>query len=252
MTAATAFEHMSSHAEREHLSRARSASRRRFPGAAASSAASRQRIAVAVDQIASGRPIVLLDTTTSEDHSAYLVAAAKFVTPDLVAFLVRHSSGLLCAPMAAEICDRLELPAMVRMNENQHRAPFTVSFDARARIGTGISATDRSHTIALLADPATTGDDLSRPGHILGLRAHPEGVLGRARYTEAAVDLAGLAGLPPVGVMGTIVNDDGSTITRAEVTRFAALHDLPMLTIGDLVAHRHNERRQLRLGSRSA
>src|SRR5688500_11752123 len=102
MTTATAFEPMSSHAERGHLSTARSASRRRFPGAAASPAASRQRIAVAVDQIASGRPIVLLDTTTSEDHSAYLVAAAEFGTPDLVAFLVRHSSGLLCAPMAAE------------------------------------------------------------------------------------------------------------------------------------------------------
>lgn len=193
----------------------------------------------AVADIAAGRPVVVVDGEDRENEGD-LIFAAEFATPDLMAFVVRYSSGFVCVAMPEADAGRLGLPPMYALNEDQRETAYTVTVDARFGISTGISAHDRARTVALLADPATTPADLARPGHIVPLRAKPGGVLRRAGHTEAAVDLATLAGVRPVGVLVEVVSErDPSGMARAEELReFADRHHLSMVSIADLIAYR--------------
>jgi 3,4-dihydroxy 2-butanone 4-phosphate synthase/GTP cyclohydrolase II len=199
-------------------------------------------IETALLEIAAGRPVVVVDDEDRENEGD-IIFAAEHATRELLAFTIRYSSGVICAPMDDERADALELPPMTAVNEDRKGTAFTVSVDAREGVSTGISAADRAHTIGLLADPATRAADLTRPGHVFPLRARPGGVLERAGHTEAAVDLARLAGLTPVGVLVEIVNDDGSMARLPELRVFAARHGLALISIADLIAYRTAHRR---------
>lgn len=198
----------------------------------------------AVAQIAAGRPVVVVDDEDRENEGD-LIFAAQLATPQLLAFTIRHTSGFICVPLAGEDCDRLELPPMYHTNQDRRGTAYTVTVDAREGIGTGISAADRARTIRLLADPATGAADLARPGHVVPLRARPGGVLRRAGHTEAAVDLAVLAGLRPAGALCELVNDDGTMMRRPDLERFCTAHDLPLLAIADLIAYRRRHEKQV-------
>ncbi len=189
----------------------------------------------AVDEIALGRPVVVVDDEDRENEGD-LTFAAGLATPELMALLVRHTSGYVCAPAAPEILDRLELPLMVPDNQDSLRTAYTVSIDAASGVGTGISAADRARTVRVLADPTAQPTDLIRPGHILPLRAVPGGVRQRPGHTEATVELVRLAGLPPVGVIGELMNDDGTLMTGPGLREFADRHDFAMISIADLVS----------------
>ncbi|MBB6172483.1 3,4-dihydroxy 2-butanone 4-phosphate synthase/GTP cyclohydrolase II [Nocardiopsis mwathae] len=193
-------------------------------------------ITAAVADIAAGRPVLVVDDEDRENEGD-LIFAAEAATPELLAFMIRHSSGVVCVPMAGEDVDRLDLPPMVRVNEESMRTAYTVSVDARAGVTTGISAADRAHTIRLLADARSTAGDFVRPGHIFPLRARPGGVLVRRGHTEAAVDLARLAGLRPAGVIAEVVNDDGTMARLPRLREFADEHGLKLVSIEQLVAH---------------
>ncbi|TCC54068.1 3,4-dihydroxy-2-butanone-4-phosphate synthase [Kribbella capetownensis] len=188
----------------------------------------------AVDQLALGRPVVVVDDEDRENEGD-LTFAASLATPELMALLVRHTSGYVCAPAAPEVLDRLELPLMVPDNQDSLRTAYTVSVDASSGVGTGISAADRARTVRVLADPVARPTDLIRPGHILPLRAVAGGVRQRPGHTEATVELVRLAGLPPVGVIGELMNDDGTLMTGADLRAFADTHDFAMISIADLV-----------------
>jgi 3,4-dihydroxy 2-butanone 4-phosphate synthase/GTP cyclohydrolase II len=194
-------------------------------------------IETALLEIAAGRPVVVVDDEDRENEGD-IIFAAEHATRELLAFTIRYSSGVVCASMRDDLADTLELPPMTAVNEDRKGTAFTVSVDAREGVSTGISAADRAHTIALLADPATRAADLSRPGHVFPLRARPGGVLERPGHTEAAVDLSRLAGLSPVGVLVEIVNDDGSMARLPELRVFAARHGLALISIADLIAYR--------------
>jgi 3,4-dihydroxy 2-butanone 4-phosphate synthase / GTP cyclohydrolase II len=191
----------------------------------------------AVADIAAGKAVVVVDDADRENEGD-LVAAASKATPQLIAFMVRHTSGVICAPMEGKTLDRLGLPPMTVRNEDRKQTAYTVSVDARNGITTGISAADRAHTVRALADSATEPYELTRPGHVFPLRAVDGGVLRRTGHTEAAVDLARLAGLTPAGVISEIVNDDGSMARVPALQEFAKTHGLAMVTIADLVAYR--------------
>ncbi|ONH34587.1 bifunctional 3,4-dihydroxy-2-butanone-4-phosphate synthase/GTP cyclohydrolase II [Protofrankia sp. BMG5.30] len=191
----------------------------------------------AVAQIAAGRPVVVVDDADRENEGDLIFAAEK-ATPELLAFMIRYTSGVVCVPMDGADLDRLELDQMVPHNTERMGTAFTVSVDARAGVTTGISAADRALTIRLLADPATTIADITKPGHVFPLRAKVGGVLRRPGHTEAAVDLARLAGLRPAGAICEIVNDDGSMARLPELTQFAEEHGLLLISIADLVAYR--------------
>jgi 3,4-dihydroxy 2-butanone 4-phosphate synthase/GTP cyclohydrolase II len=195
------------------------------------------RVETAIAEIAAGRPVVVVDDEDRENEGD-IIFAAVHATPELLAFTVRYSSGVICAPMTAERADALDLPLMTAVNEDYHGTAFTVSVDAREGVTTGISAADRAHTIRLLAGEKTTAGDLTRPGHVFPLRAKPGGVLQRPGHTEAAVDLARLAGLPPVGVLVEIVNDDGTMARLPDLLPFCARHGLAIIAIADLIAYR--------------
>jgi 3,4-dihydroxy 2-butanone 4-phosphate synthase/GTP cyclohydrolase II len=198
-----------------------------------------ERVAAAVADIAAGRAVVVVDDEDRENEGD-LIFAAERATPALVAFTVRHSSGYLCTPLAGADCDRLALPPMHHVNQDPRRTAYTVTVDARSGVTTGISARDRARTIRLLAEPGSVAADFTRPGHVIPLRAVPGGVLRRPGHTEAAVDLAVLAGLRPAGVLAEVVSqrDPGGMARGAELREFAAGHGLMMLSIGDLVAYR--------------
>ncbi|HVX44250.1 MAG TPA: bifunctional 3,4-dihydroxy-2-butanone-4-phosphate synthase/GTP cyclohydrolase II [Mycobacteriales bacterium] len=196
----------------------------------------------AIAAIAAGRPVVVADDADRENEGD-LIFAAEFASPGLMGFAVRHTSGVLCAALPGADCDRLGLPPMVADNQDRKGTAFTVSVDAAEGITTGISAAERAHTVRLLADPEATAADLSRPGHIFPLRAAEGGVLQRRGHTEAAVDLARLAGAHPVGVLSELVNDDGSMMRMPELEAFAAEHDLVLITVADLVEYRMNRDR---------
>jgi 3,4-dihydroxy 2-butanone 4-phosphate synthase/GTP cyclohydrolase II len=193
----------------------------------------------AVADIAAGKAIVVIDDEDRENEGDLIFAAEK-ATPELVAFMVRYTSGYICVPITEANADRLDLPPMFRVNQDRRGTAYTVTVDAREGISTGISASDRAHTIRLLADPATTSADLSRPGHIVPLRARDGGVLRRPGHTEAAVDLARLAGLAPAGVLCEVVSEkDPSGMARADELRtFADEHGLALISIADLIAYR--------------
>lgn len=199
----------------------------------------------AVSQIAAGRPVVVVDDEDRENEGD-LVFAAELATPELLAFLVRYTSGYVCVPMTAADCDRLDLPPMYHTNQDPRGTAYRVTVDARG-VGTGISATDRARTVKLLADPASRPTDFSRPGHVVPLLAREGGVLRRPGHTEAAVDLARMAGLRPVGVLSEIVSqrDEVDMARRDELEEFAAEHDLALVTIADLIAYRRRHERQV-------
>jgi 3,4-dihydroxy 2-butanone 4-phosphate synthase/GTP cyclohydrolase II len=195
----------------------------------------------AVAALAAGRMIVVTDAPDRENEGD-LVLAADLVTDEHMAFLVRHTTGIVCTPMTAAHADALRLPPMVADNTDTHGTAFTVSVDV-AGTGTGVSAADRARTARALADPNLRPDQLRRPGHVFPLRARDGGVLVRAGHTEAAVDLLTAAGLSGVAVISELVADDGSMRRGADLKRFARQHELPMLAIADLVRHRRTTER---------
>ncbi|WP_306361205.1 bifunctional 3,4-dihydroxy-2-butanone-4-phosphate synthase/GTP cyclohydrolase II [Nocardia sp. CC227C] len=194
-------------------------------------------IANAVAALARGDMVLVVDDEDRENEGD-LVLAAEHATPERIAFLVRHTSGLLCVPMTGADLDRLRLPPMTAVNQDPKGTAYAVAVDAAAGVSTGISAADRAHTMRLLADPRTTPEQLTRPGHVLPLRANPRGVLGRPGHTEAAVDLLRLAGMRPAGVIAEVVNDDGSMARLPQLLTLAHAHQLPIISIADLIAHR--------------
>jgi 3,4-dihydroxy 2-butanone 4-phosphate synthase/GTP cyclohydrolase II len=196
----------------------------------------------AIDAIARGEAVVVVDDANRENEGDLIIAAEK-TTPDTMAFMVRHTSGVICMPLEGTRLDELQLPMMVAENTTAYRTAFTVSVDAKRGTTTGISAADRTTTVHALIDPQTRPDDLARPGHIFPLRYREGGVLKRAGHTEAAVDLARLAGLSPAGVLAEVVNDDGTMSRLPELERFAAEHGLAMISIADLIRYRrHREK----------
>ncbi|EIV96418.1 bifunctional 3,4-dihydroxy-2-butanone-4-phosphate synthase/GTP cyclohydrolase II [Frankia sp. QA3] len=198
----------------------------------------------AIAAIAAGQPLVVVDDADRENEGD-LIFAAQAATPELVAFMTRYTSGVICVPMDAADTDRLELDQMVPHNTERMGTAFTITVDAREGVSTGISAADRAHTIRLLADPDTVPGDLSRPGHIFPLRAKDGGVLRRPGHTEAAVDLARLAGLRPAGTICEIVNDDGTMARLPELAAFAREHGLLLISIADLIAYRRRTEKQV-------
>ncbi|WP_010468798.1 bifunctional 3,4-dihydroxy-2-butanone-4-phosphate synthase/GTP cyclohydrolase II [Streptomyces somaliensis] len=193
----------------------------------------------AVRDIAAGRPVVVVDDEDRENEGDLVVAAEK-ATPEIVAFMMSECRGLICAPMEGEELDRLGLPQMVEDNTESMRTAFTVSVDAAPAHGvtTGISAADRATTLQLLASGTAEPSDLVRPGHVFPLRARPGGVLARDGHTEAAVDLARLAGLRPAGAIVEIAGEDGVMLRLPELVPFARKHGLTIISIEDLIAHR--------------
>ena len=198
----------------------------------------------AVAAIAAGRAVVVVDDEDRENEGD-LIFAANRATPDLVGFMVRHTSGFICVAMTGLDLDRLGLPPMTRVNEDRKGTAYAVSVDARDVAATGISATDRARTIKVLSDSATEPWELTRPGHVMPLRAAEGGVLRRAGHTEAAVDLARLAGLSPSGALCELVNDDGSMMRAPACRAFADAHGLPMISIADLIAYIRRTERQV-------
>ena len=190
-----------------------------------------------LDAIRAGELVVVTDDTDRENEGDLVFAADK-VTPELVNFMATHGRGLICVPVTEERADALGLQRMVSQNKESHRTDFTVSVDATHGITTGISAHDRSATIAILADPTARPEQLVQPGHIFPLRAKAGGVLRRAGHTEAAVDLARMAGLNPAGVLCEILNADGTMARLPELLQFKAQHGLKMCSIADLIAYR--------------
>jgi 3,4-dihydroxy 2-butanone 4-phosphate synthase/GTP cyclohydrolase II len=191
----------------------------------------------AVAAIGRGEIVVVVDDEDRENEGD-LIMAAEAATPEKIAFFVRHTSGVICAPLTGERLDELDIPLMVRENTESHRTAFTYSVDYVHGTSTGISASDRSATLRALTDPATTPADLARPGHIFPLRYAEGGVLKRAGHTEAAVDLARMAGLYPAGVLCEIVNDDGTMARVPDLVEFCAEHGLLLISIAQLIKYR--------------
>ena len=190
--------------------------------------------------IRAGKLVVVTDDADRENEGDLVLAAEK-VTPEAVNFMAMHGRGLICVPVTEERADQLQLQRMVTRNRESHRTDFTVSVDATHGISTGISAHDRSRTIAILADPASQPSDLVQPGHIFPLRAKAGGVLRRAGHTEASVDLARMAGLSPAGVLCEILNADGTMARLPELIQFKEQHGLKMCSIADLIAYRRTQ-----------
>ncbi len=191
----------------------------------------------AVEAIARGEIVVVVDDEDRENEGD-LIMAAEHATPEKIAFFVRHTSGLICVPMTGERLDELDIPLMVSHNTEAQRTAFTYSVDVRHGTSTGISAADRAATIQSLIDPATRPADLARPGHIFPLRYSEGGVLKRAGHTEAAVDLARMAGLYPAGVLCELVMDDGTMARVPDLLEFSREHGLKMISIAELIRYR--------------
>jgi 3,4-dihydroxy 2-butanone 4-phosphate synthase/GTP cyclohydrolase II len=198
----------------------------------------------ALADIAAGKAVVVVDDEDRENEGDLIFAAEKATTA-LLAFTIRYTSGVICAPITEAEADRLDLPPMYHTNQDRKGTAYTVSVDAREGVTTGISAAERAHTLRLLGSPLTAADHLSRPGHVFPLRAKDGGVLRRAGHTEAAVDLARLAGLHPAGVVCEIVNDDGTMARLPQLMTFAAAHGLTLITIAELIAYRRRTEKQV-------
>jgi 3,4-dihydroxy 2-butanone 4-phosphate synthase/GTP cyclohydrolase II len=191
----------------------------------------------AIQDIREGKAVVVVDDENRENEGDLIFAASR-ATPELCTFTIRHTSGMICVAMEGRELDRLGLPLMVFHNKERMRTAYTITVDARDGVSTGISAADRAKTIRTLADSATEPNELVRPGHIFPLRYHEGGVLARRGHTEAAVDLARLAGLSPAGALAEVVNDDGTMARLPELRRFADEHDLALVSIEQLVDYR--------------
>ena len=194
----------------------------------------------ALDALRAGKPILVADDENRENEGD-AVMAAEFATPEWIAWMIRRTSGYLCAPMTEQIANRLDLPLMAKSNQDRLRTQYTISVDVAAGTTTGISAGDRALTLQALADPATEPGDLIRPGHIIPLRAHHEGVLARPGHTEATVDLLKLAGLNPVGVIGEMTETDGTMTRLPRLLEIGAEEGIPVITIAQLVEYRQGE-----------
>jgi len=199
----------------------------------------------AIAAIERGEFVIVVDDADRENEGD-LIMAAERVTPEAMAFMIRHTSGVICLPLEGDRCDALQLPLMVANNTEAQRTAFTVSVDARTGTSTGISAADRATTVHALIDPGTRPEDLARPGHIFPLRYREGGVLKRAGHTEAAVDLARLSGGYPSGVLAEVTNDDGTMARLPELERFAAEHDLQVISIADLIRFRRHREKLVR------
>jgi 3,4-dihydroxy 2-butanone 4-phosphate synthase / GTP cyclohydrolase II len=202
------------------------------------------RVEDAIQDIRNGKMVIVADDEDRENEGDFVCAAAA-ITPELVNFMTVHGRGLICVTLTGERADALALPPMTDRNTDPHGTAFTVSVDAAPRFGvtTGISASDRATTIRLMTEESTRPDDLRRPGHVFPLRAVPGGVLRRVGQTEASVDLARLAGLPPVGVICEILNADGTMARRPELETIAKQHGIRFITVAQLVSHRLSKER---------
>jgi len=202
-------------------------------------------------ELRAGRMVIVVDDEDRENEGD-LIIAAEHTTAEAVAFMIRHTSGIICVPMEEAALARLELPQMVPVNSESQRTAFTVSVDLRAGTTTGVSSVDRAATIRGLASPSASPADFARPGHIFPLRARRGGVLVRAGHTEAAVDLCRLAGLTTIGVLCEVMNDDGTMARRPQLQEFARAHGLKIGTIADLIRHRlRTERTVVRISEQS-
>ena len=191
----------------------------------------------AIDEIRQGKMVVVCDDTDRENEGD-LTIAAQFVTSEAINFMAKEGRGLICLSLTPERCDELGLDLMAAKNESSFETPFTVSIEAREGVTTGISAHDRAHTIQVAIDPESRPHDLVQPGHVFPLKSRAGGVLERAGQTEAAVDLARLAGLNPAGVICEVMNDDGTMARVPELVEYCARHGLVMVTVADLIAYR--------------
>ncbi len=203
----------------------------------------------AVADIAAGKLVIVTDDENRENEGDLIMAASK-ATPETVNMMIRYGSGIVCVPMLDPQLRRLGLGSMVAQNREVQRTDFTVTVDAAAGISTGISAADRTRTIKLLADPATRMDQLVQPGHVFPLRARPGGVLHRAGHTEAAIDLATLAGLPQAGVLCELVNDDGTVQRLPQLQEFRQRFGLKMISIAQLIEYRTTREQHVHLVGR--
>ncbi|MDG1198027.1 MAG: bifunctional 3,4-dihydroxy-2-butanone-4-phosphate synthase/GTP cyclohydrolase II [Actinomycetota bacterium] len=196
----------------------------------------------AISAVGRGEIVVVVDDEDRENEGD-LIMAAEYATPETIAFFVRYTSGVLCAPLLGERLDELALPLMVSVNTEPMRTAYTITVDAAEGTTTGISAADRAKTLNLLASKTSEPHEFVRPGHVLPLRYRPGGVLKRAGHTEAAVDLARLAGCEPAGVLAEVVNDDGTMSRMPELIEFCREHDLLLISIADLIRYRRSNER---------
>jgi len=194
-------------------------------------------VGAALEDIRSGKMVIVVDDENRENEGDLTIAAEK-ITPEAINFMARHGRGLICMPMTEERLDELQVPLMVTDNSSVHGTAFCVSIEAKKGVSTGISAADRARTVLVAIDPQTLPSDLARPGHMFPLRARPGGVLVRAGQTEAAVDLARIAGLHPAGVICEVMNEDGSMARVPDLAKFASEHGLKIITVADLIRYR--------------
>src|SRR5271169_1695294 len=191
----------------------------------------------ALEEIRAGRMVVVCDDENRENEGD-LTLAAQFATPEAINFMAKEGRGLICLSLTSERCDELGLDLMAAKNESSFETPFTITVEAREGVTTGISAHDRAHTIQVAIDPETRPHDLVQPGHVFPLKSRAGGVLERAGQTEAAVDLARLAGLNPAGVICEVMNDDGTMARVPDLVEYCLRHGLRMITVADLIAYR--------------
>src|SRR5688572_1496080 len=191
----------------------------------------------AIEDIRQGKLVVVVDAADRENEGD-LTIAAQFATPEAINFMATHGRGLICLCLTEERCDELGLRPMTDNNETPYETAFTVSIEAREGVTTGISAADRAHTIQVAIDPTKGPQDIVQPGHVFPLRARPGGVLQRTGQTEAAVDLARLAGLNPAGVICEVMNDDGTMARVPDLIPYCRKHGLNMITVADLIEYR--------------
>ncbi|MCO6186860.1 3,4-dihydroxy-2-butanone-4-phosphate synthase [Rhizobium sp. L1K21] len=210
-----------------------------------------KRVVDAIRAFEAGEVVVVTDDDDRENEGDLIVAAVH-CTPEKMAFIVRHTSGIVCTPMPREEANRLNLTAMVAENDSAHTTAFTVTVDYKHGTTTGISAEDRTLTCRNLANPNAGPADFVRPGHVFPLIAREGGVLMRSGHTEAAVDLCRLAGLPPVGVICELVNDDGTVMRGPQVSAFAVEHGLKQVSVADLIAHRQRKEKLIEFISESS
>src|SRR5438067_11684908 len=194
----------------------------------------------AIEDIRRGRMVVVVDDENRENEGD-LTIAAQFVTPEAINFMTKEGRGLICLALTPERCDELGLDLMAAKNESPFQTALTVSVEAREGVTTGISAHDRAHTVQVAIDPRSRPQDLVQPGHIFPLKAKAGGVLERTGQTEAAVDLARLAGLTPAGVICEVMNDDGTMARVPDLTEYCERHGLKMITVADLIAYRRRQ-----------
>ncbi|MGH9534556.1 MAG: 3,4-dihydroxy-2-butanone-4-phosphate synthase [Terriglobales bacterium] len=215
------------------------------PDTASAGAETAGTISAALAALRAGRMVVVVDDAERENEGD-LTAAAGSITPETINFMALHGRGLICVAMTGERLDALGIPLMTEQNTSNFGTAFCASVDARTGVTTGISAADRARTVRVLADPAARPEDLARPGHVFPLRARDGGVLARAGQTEAAVDLARLAGLHPAGVICEIMNEDGTMARAPELAVFCRRHDLPLVAVADLIRYRRQHEPGLR------